>query len=278
MCVTQWQVSQWLFLHPGSHGQYSSQTKNSNSFQGPEEAHPQCRGPPDVLVWLIPFFCLAEGSTSGAMSHLAIQDKTWLSLGLVLLLDHHLTVHMNCGENVAYLSSVLRERCEAVSTLKGSYKGDAPKIHNLWYKSVSEQGTPASHSITAGEAGLSERGREKISQEILVHSPPQNLALFRKPRQQSKSSATLRFSLGFSDGFSVVLYSCLPPYVFCSPVSICHHSARSWDSQLALFVHWFCFSPFLLIEALPSFEPSRISDRCSMELGPPCLRFGDGST
>ena len=72
------------------------------------------------------------------------------------------------------------------------------------YKSVSEQGTPASHSITAGEAGLSERGREKISQEILVHSPPQNLALLRKLRQQSKSSATLRFSPGFSDCFLVV--------------------------------------------------------------------------
>ena len=67
------------------------------------------------------------------MSHVAIQDKAWLSMGLVLLLGHHLTVHMNCGEKVAYLSSVLRERCEAVSTLKGSFKGDAPKIHNLGY-------------------------------------------------------------------------------------------------------------------------------------------------
>lgn len=132
MCVTQWQVSQWLFLHPGSHGQYSSQTKNSNSFQGP------VRGSPPVpwASWcagLVNPFCLAEGSTSGAMSHVAIQDKAWLSMGLVLLLGHHLTVHMNCGEKVAYLSSVLRERCEAVSTLKGSFKGDAPKIHNLGY-------------------------------------------------------------------------------------------------------------------------------------------------
>ena len=67
------------------------------------------------------------------MSHLAIQDKTWLSMGLVLLLDHHLTVRMNCGENVADLSSVLRESCEAISTLKGSYKRHAPKIHNLGY-------------------------------------------------------------------------------------------------------------------------------------------------
>lgn len=141
---------------------------------------------------------------------------------------------------------------------------------------MSEQGTPASHSITAGEAGHSERGREKISQEILVHSPPQNLALLRKLRQQSKSSATLRFSLGFSDCFSAVLYSCLLCLLL-SPVYL-PPSACSWDSQLALFVHWFCFPPFPLIEALPSFEPSRISARCSMELGPPCLRFGDGST
>ena len=54
-------------------------------------------------------------------------------MGLVLLLGHHLTVRMNCGENVAYLSSVLRECCEAVSTLKGSFKGDTSKIHNLGY-------------------------------------------------------------------------------------------------------------------------------------------------
>ena len=38
-----------------------------------------------------------------------------MSMGLVLLLDHRLTVHMNCGENVADLSSVLRESCEAVN-------------------------------------------------------------------------------------------------------------------------------------------------------------------
>lgn len=146
----------------------------------------------------------------------------------------------------------------------------------LWYKSVSEQGTPGSHSVTAGEAGLSARQRKDLIGNPSP-SPRQNLALLRKRREQSESSAALPFPRGFSDWLSVVLHACLRPYVWCSPVSTCPRPASAWDSQQAVFVHWFCSPPFLLIEALPSFEPSRISGTCSMELGPPCLRFGDGS-
>ena len=100
------------------------------------------------------------------MSHLAIQEKTWVSMGLVLLLDHRLTVHMNCGENVADLSSVLRESCEAVSTLKGSYKGDAPEIHNLGCFCGTSLCLSRAHPVlTVSALGKqdSERGREKIS-------------------------------------------------------------------------------------------------------------------
>lgn len=78
----------------------------------------------------------------------------------------------------------------------------------LWYKSVSEQGTPGSHSVTAGEAGLSARQRKDLIGNPSP-SPRQNLALLRKRREQSESSAALPFPRGFSDWLSVVLHACL---------------------------------------------------------------------
>lgn len=113
--------------------------------------------------------------------------------------------------------------------------------------------------------------------------PPHNLAVWAMwfAHETETEIWKLSYSQGSTKVFQIVSLLCFIPacilvssdllYLFAT-VQEAAGTASGFTCSVVLLL-----PPFLLVEAPPSFEPSRISGRCFMKLDPPCLWFGEGS-